>query len=59
MEVYKDNDASRGVRPQMRAYRLPSEPWLFVIDREGVVRTAIEGAFSVEELTEAVRQVAG
>jgi hypothetical protein len=57
MEVYNDNDASQGVRPQLRAYRLPSEPWLYVIDRHGVVRTAIEGAFSVEELQAAVREV--
>jgi len=59
MEVYNDNDASKGPRPQMRAYRLPSEPWLFVIDREGQVSTAIEGAFSVDELTAAVEKVAG
>jgi hypothetical protein len=59
MEVYNDNDASRGLRPQMKAYRLPSEPWLFVIDRQGKVTTAIEGAFSVSELTEAVERVAG
>ena len=58
MEVYNDNDLSKGPRPQMRAYNLPSEPWLFVIDRNGVVRTAIEGAFSVEELEAAVREVA-
>jgi hypothetical protein len=58
MEVYNDNDLSKGPRPQMRAYNLPSEPWLFVIDRNGVVRTAIEGAFSVEELEAAVGEVA-
>jgi len=58
MEVYNDNDASQGVRPQMTAFRLPSEPWLFVIDREGEVTTAIEGAFSVSELTDAVQRVA-
>ena len=58
-EVYNDNEISKGVRPQMRAYRLPSEPWLFVIDRSGKVSTAIEGAFSVGELQDAVRRVAG
>jgi hypothetical protein len=59
MEVYNDNDINKGVRPQMRAYRLPSEPWVFVIDRNGKVSTAIEGAFSVAELEAAVRRVAG
>jgi hypothetical protein len=58
-EVYNENDLNKGVRPQMRAYRLPSEPWLFVIDRSGKVSTVIEGAFSVGELEDAVRSVAG
>jgi hypothetical protein len=59
MEVYKDNNASEGLRPQMRAFGLPTEPWLFVIDRKGIIRTRIEGAFGVSELERAVRQVAG
>lgn len=59
MEIYNDNDPGKGVRPQVRAYRLPSEPWLFVIDRHGTIRTAIEGAFGVERLTEAVEEVTG
>jgi hypothetical protein len=58
-EVYVDNDINKGIRPQMRAYRLPSEPWLFVIDASGKVSTVIEGAFSVGELEDAVRRVAG
>ena len=58
-EVYNDNEIDKGVRPQMRSYRLPSEPWLFVIDRSGKVSTVIEGAFSVGELQDAVRRVAG
>lgn len=57
-EVYVDNDLNKGPRPQMRAYRLPSEPWLFVIDGEGKVSSAIEGPFSVGELDDAVRKVA-
>jgi hypothetical protein len=59
MEIFRDNDPSNGVRPQVRAYRLPSEPWLFAIDRNGTIRTAIEGAFGIERLTEAVEGVTG
>ena len=59
MEIYNDNDPSKGVRPQVRAFNLPSEPWLFVMDSEGVITTALEGAFSVDELTGAVDKVAG
>ena len=29
MEIYNDNDPSKGVRPQVRAFHLPTEPWLF------------------------------
>jgi hypothetical protein len=57
MEIFKDNDPGKGPRPQVRAFNLPSEPWLFVIDRQGVIRTAIEGAFGVEELERAVEDV--
>lgn len=57
MEIYNNNNPSDGVRPQVKAFHLPSEPWLFVIDRHGVVRTRIEGAWSVPELEKAVRGV--
>jgi hypothetical protein len=57
-EVYVDNDINKGLRPSLEAFNLPSEPWLFVIDRNGVIRTVIEGAFSVDELQRAVDQVA-
>ncbi|MFN8159798.1 MAG: hypothetical protein U0R52_01965 [Solirubrobacterales bacterium] len=58
-EIYKDNDPNKGVTEQVRAFRLPSEPWLFVIDRNGVVRTVIEGAFGLSELEKAVKGVVG
>ncbi len=59
MEIYKDNDPSKGVRPQVRAFHLPSEPWLFAIDRKGVIRAEIEGAFGVERMTKVVEEVTG
>ncbi len=30
-EIYNDNEVDKGVREQVKAYNLPSEPWLFVI----------------------------
>jgi hypothetical protein len=56
MEIYKDNDPNKGVRPQVRAFNLPSEPWLFAINRHGVVSSVIEGAFGLERLTAAVNK---
>jgi hypothetical protein len=55
MEIYKDNDPSKPVRPQVSAFHLPSEPWLFAIGRNGRITAEIEGAFGVEELTQVVK----
>jgi len=57
MEVWRHNDTNAGVRPQLTAYGLRSEPWLFVIDSSGRVSTRIEGAFSVQELENALKKV--
>jgi len=56
MEIYEDNVPDpKNLRPQVRAYGLPTEPWLFVIDKEGEVTTRIEGAFSASELEDALK----
>ncbi|HEY5333220.1 MAG TPA: hypothetical protein VIJ21_06680, partial [Solirubrobacterales bacterium] len=57
MEIYNENDPSKGVRPQVRDFHLPSEPWLFAINREGVVSAAIEGAFGTELMDKTVEKV--
>ncbi len=57
MEIYEDNDANKGVRQQVSAFNLPTEPWLFVIGTDGKVSTAIEGAFSKQELDAALDKV--
>ncbi len=59
MEIFEDNLANKGVREQVSAYELPTEPWLFVIDCDGKIDSRIEGAFSVGELDAAVDRVAG
>jgi hypothetical protein len=57
VEVYKNNDPSAGFRPQLAAWKLPSEPWLFVIDRHGKVRARFEGAFGAGEVQSALDSV--
>jgi hypothetical protein len=57
-EIYVDNEVDKGVRPQVAAWKLPTEPWTFVIDREGRVVERFEGAFSPGELQRAVAKVA-
>jgi hypothetical protein len=56
-EIYKDNQVNKGVRSQVAAWKLASEPWTFVIDRSGKVSTRFEGAYSVGELQRAVAKV--
>jgi hypothetical protein len=57
MEIWNDNDLSKGPRPQVQAYNLETEPWTFLVDRNGIVRDRIEGAFGVSELEEAMRTI--
>jgi len=54
MEVFNDNDPSKGVRPQLRAFNLETEPWAFIVDRDGRIGARFEGAFGAEELTQAM-----
>jgi hypothetical protein len=56
-EVYVDNQVSKGIRPQLRAFDLHTEPWTFLIDRNGVVRDRIEGAYGVSELEQAMKTI--
>ncbi len=59
MEVYRDNRIDKGIRPQMAAFHLRSEPWLFVFDRSGKVAARIEGAYSDRELEQAISAAEG
>ena len=59
MEIWNDNNPQQGPRPQLSAYKLQTEPWLFVIDEDGRVSTRIEGAFSAGELNAALDRVSG
>jgi hypothetical protein len=58
-EIYNNNQINDGVRPQLRAFHLSTEPWAYVIDRTGKVSTVLQGPFSVQELESAVRRVSG
>ena len=59
MEVFRDNRVDKGIRPQLAAFNLLSEPWLFVFDRSGKVAARIEGAFSERELERAIARAEG
>ncbi len=56
-EVYVDNNPSKGVRPQLKAFNLETEPWTFLIDRHGIIRERLQGAYGVSELEQAMRKI--
>ena len=58
IEIYKGNDPSNGTNRWVNEWKLPTEPFTFVVDRTGVIRAKLEGAFSPGELTAAVTRVA-
>lgn len=53
-EVYVDNQPSRGLRPQLKAFHLQTEPWLFTVNRRGVIAARLEGAFGINEFRRAL-----
>jgi hypothetical protein len=53
-EVYRDNDPAKGLRPQLTAFGLQTEPWIFLIGKDGKIEQRIEGAVGVDELKTAV-----
>jgi hypothetical protein len=59
VEIFERNDPAQGFNRWVREWRLPSEPWVFVVDGRGIIRAKFEGAVSVEELVAAVEPVAG
>jgi hypothetical protein len=69
-EIYKDNEIKPGCLegtrpptqcyfPQLLAFHLETEPFLFVIDKNGTIATRLEGAFSKNELEAALKPVLG
>jgi hypothetical protein len=53
-EVYVDNDTAKGLRPQLLAFHLQTEPWLFTFNREGRVAARLEGAFGTRDAHQAI-----
>ena len=61
VEIYENLDATSAddliIVPAVMAWGLPSEPWVFVIDAEGIVTARFEGAMMTSELEAALEAV--
>ena len=56
VEIYNDNDPDAGVNEWVQEWGLPSEPWTFLVDAEGIIQERFEGAMSPAELAEAIER---
>jgi len=49
VEIYRSNRGA-DVAPTVAAWGLPSEPWIYTIDGDGIIRGRLDGAFGSEEI---------
>jgi hypothetical protein len=54
-EVYVNNRVDDGLREPLVRYGLATEPWLFVIDRQGRVTARLEGSFGLKAFEQALQ----
>ncbi len=56
IEIYQDNDPQKGPNRWVGEWKLPTEPWVFLVGGDGVIKAKFEGSVDVGELEAAVRK---
>ena len=56
VEVFEDNDPAKGFNRWLQEWKLPTEPWTFLVGADGKIAARFEGTVSVNELEQAVRE---
>ena len=59
VEIFTDNDPTKGTNQWVAEWKLPSEPFTFLVGRDGLVKERFEGTVSVRELSAAVQSTLG
>jgi hypothetical protein len=54
-EVYRDNKPENGLREPLMRFQLRTEPWLFVVGRDGRITARMEGSFGLAAFERALR----
>jgi hypothetical protein len=57
IEIYQYPFDSQHTARTVDEWRLPSDPWTFIVDKTGIVRDRFEGAAPIEELEPALKAV--
>ena len=55
VEIYAGNDPRNGRNRWVKEWHLPSEPWTFLVGRDGRIKAKFDGTVSVRELSQAIR----
>lgn len=55
--VGASNPTDGKMAPPLKAFKFESEPWLYVVDKKGVVTSRISGAFATSEIDQLVSAV--
>ena len=55
VEVYTDDNPTKGYNRWMRQWGLTTEPWTFLVGRDGRIKAEFEGSVSADELASAVK----
>ena len=56
VEIYEGNNPTQGFNRWVKEWGLPTEPFTFLVGRDGLIKARFEGTLSVRELDAAVRQ---
>ena len=54
-EVYAGNDPNKGLRKPLQEFHLQSEPWLFVVGKDGRITDRLEGSFGLNAFEQAIK----
>jgi hypothetical protein len=54
-EVYKNNDVKQGLRRPLEQLHLATEPWLFVVGKNGRITARLEGSFGISAFEKALK----
>ena len=57
VEIYRDNDPRKGPNRWVKEWRLPSEPWTFLVGGDGRIKAKFAGSVSLGELSAAIRRL--
>jgi hypothetical protein len=54
-EVYVGNDVNKGLRKPLQQLGLQSEPWLFVVGKDGKITARLEGSIGLDAFEQALK----